>query len=136
MSRLHLILNQLAQFDCNQKNINKFLDQMIDSQGGISQNATLELRFDLILEKSALVSGEVGFQSYPVVVRAEKNAQGFVHGFEITIPYSSTCPCSASLSRQLYARAIEQSIPGKTINKADLMEWAQSQIGLVATPHC
>ena len=135
MSRVHLAINQLANFECNRSNINNLLSQMISSQGGISHEAKIELRFDLLLQKAALLSGESGFQSYPITIRAEKNKQDYDYEFEITIPYSSTCPCSASLSRQLYADAIDQAFSGSTINKADLMEWAQSQAGSVATPH-
>ena len=81
------------------------------------------------------LSNESGYQSYPVTVSAEKNEQSLVYEFEITIPYSSTCPCSASLAQQLHADAINQAFPNSTIDKAALMEWAQSQSGLVATPH-
>ncbi len=135
MSRVHLAINQLADLDCNRENINKLLGEMISSQDGISQEAKIELRFDLLLQKEALKSGESGFQSYPITIRAEKNKQNYDYEFEITIPYSSTCPCSASLARQLYADAIDQAFPGSTINKSALMEWAQSQAGSVATPH-
>jgi len=54
---------------------------------------------------------------------------------ELTIPYSSTCPCSASLSRQLYADAIDQTFPSDNIDKTQLLQWLQSQAGSVATPH-
>jgi GTP cyclohydrolase I len=135
MSRVHLAINQLANIDCDKANINQLLDDMISSQGGISQQAKIELSFDLILSKPALLSDESGFQSYPVVIRAEKNDQSYNYGFEFTIAYSSTCPCSASLARQLYANAIDTAFPDATINKADLLTWAQSQAGSVATPH-
>lgn len=135
MSRVHLAINQLADLECNKENINDLLGEMVSSQGGISQEARVELKFDLMLKKPALLSGETGFQSYPIVLRAERNRQGYDCEFELTIPYSSTCPCSASLSRQLYANAIDKSFPGTTINKSELLEWAQSQAGSVATPH-
>ena len=135
MSRVHLAINQLASIDCNKQNLEKLLDNMISSQGDISQQARVELSFDLVLSKPALLSDESGFQSYPVVIRAEKKDQGYNYGFELTIAYSSTCPCSASLARQLYANAIDTKFPGGTINKADLLAWAQSQAGSVATPH-
>jgi len=135
MSRVHLAINQLADIDCNKENLNQLLDNMITSQASISQQARIELSFDLILSKPALLSDESGFQSYPVVIKAEKNDQGYNYGFEHTIAYSSTCPCSASLARQLYANAIDSAFPDTTINKADLLAWAQSQAGSVATPH-
>ena len=72
MSRVHLAINQLADIDCNKENLNQLLDNMITSQASISEQARIELSFDLILSKPALLSDESGFQSYPVVIKAEK----------------------------------------------------------------
>ncbi|MCG8314089.1 MAG: GTP cyclohydrolase FolE2 [Pseudomonadales bacterium] len=135
MSRIHTVINQLEDLECNRENIDRLLGEMISSQGGISQEARIKLTFDLLLKKQALLSGESGFQSYSVTICAEKNKRAREYAFEITIPYSSTCPCSASLARQLYANAIDQTFPGSTIDKSDLLEWALSQTGSVATPH-
>ena len=135
MSRVHLVINQLATINCNKENLNLLLDNMISTQGSISQQAKIELSFDFILSKPALLSDESGFQSYPVVIRAEKTDNAYNYEFELSVAYSSTCPCSASLARQLYANAIDSAFPDATINKADLLAWAQSQAGSVATPH-
>lgn len=135
MSRMHLAINQLANQNFDQQSINALLDNLIASQNGISHQAKLEFEFDLMLKKPALLSDEFGYQSYPVVVRAEKSSQGYDYQFELTIPYSSTCPCSASLSRQLYADAINQSFTGSTIDKEQLLNWIQSPTGSIATPH-
>ena len=135
MSRIHLLINELADMECSQANLAGLLGDMISSQEGISQSARLELSFDLLLEKPSLLSGESGFQTYPVKVLVSKDAQGFECKFELTIPYSSTCPCSASLVRQLYATAINEQFPDATINKTDLLRWAESLDGSVATPH-
>jgi len=135
MSRLHLALNKLAERECNQSSIDELLEEMVRSQEGISKNAKIELSFDLLLKKPALLSGEFGFQSYPVVLRAERHGTELNCEMEIVIPYSSTCPCSAALARQLYANAINQQFPDSTVEKVELMEWIQSQAGSVATPH-
>ena len=135
MSRLHKVIHQLAEIECNKDNIENLLNEIIDSQDNTGHAAKIELTFDLMLNKPALLSDESGYQSYPIKINAEKNDQDLFYEFEITIPYSSTCPCSASLSRQLYANAIDNTFPDSTIDKAALMEWAQSQAGSVATPH-
>ena len=135
MSRLHSVINQLAELECSQANIDQLLSEMINSQQGIGHEAKIDLSFDVLLNKPALLSNESGFQSYPLIIRAEKNQKGSFYEFELTIPYSSTCPCSASLARQLYANAIDQAFPDSTIDKETLLEWAQSQAGSVATPH-
>lgn len=135
MSRLHQLINQLATKECNRANIECFLDEMVLSQSGIGQAARIELLFDMVLEKPALLSNESGFQSYPVAIKAEKTAAGFSCDIELTIPYSSTCPCSASLARQLYADAVNAEFSSNTIDKADLLDWIQCRAGSVATPH-
>lgn len=135
MSRLHHAINQLDQLEFNKDNIEKLLKQIIESQRGIGQQAKIELMFDLMLKKPALLSDEYGYQSYPVKLNAEQTEQGLLNEFEITIPYSSTCPCSASLARQLTANAIDEIFPDSVIDKAKLMQWVQSQAGSVATPH-
>lgn len=135
MSRLHSVINRLADHDCNRKTISHLLNEMIQSQLELGQAAKIELSFDLLLEKAALLSDESGFQAYPVTLNAEKNESGLRFEFGLTIPYSSTCPCSASLARQLYANAIDKEFSGESIDKESLLEWVQSRAGSVATPH-
>lgn len=135
MSRLHHVINQLAARECNQLNIENLLDELIQSQNGIGREAKIMLTFDVLLKKPALLSDEYGFQSYPVTLNLEKTVTGFSSELKLTIPYSSTCPCSASLARQLYADAINTKFPSSTIQKTDLIDWVQSPAGSVATPH-
>lgn len=135
MSRMHLAINQLAKKQFDQKNINGLLDELITSQDGISQQAKLEFSFDLTFKKPALLSDKFGYQSYPIVLKAVKGKQGYEYQLELTIAYSSTCPCSASLSRQLYADAIDSTFADASINKEQLLGWIQSSAGSIATPH-
>jgi len=135
MSRLHLIINQLASLHCDQGTIKKLLDDIVTSQSGIGQASRIRLSFDLLLNKPALLSGESGYQTYPIVIDAQKKPQGYQFQFELTIPYSSTCPCSASLSQQAMAEAIQRTFPESHVDKGELLEWVQSQAGVVATPH-
>ena len=135
MSRLHLLINQLAERECNQETLQGLLDEMVHSQSGISNAAKIKLTFDVLLKKTALLSGETGYQSYPTAICAQKTDQGYRYEFDITIPYSSTCPCSASLARQLYSGAIDQEFPDRQVDKDSLLKWIQSEAGSVATPH-
>ncbi|KZX51280.1 GTP cyclohydrolase FolE2 [Halioglobus sp. HI00S01] len=135
MSRLHRLLNQLAEAESSKTTLDRLLDELISSQGGLSQNGRLELSFELLLKRSALLSGESGYQTYPMVIRGEVAGGIRSYALEVTIPYSSTCPCSASLSRQLYAEAIAEQFAGDTIDKASLLNWVASAEGSIATPH-
>lgn len=135
MSRLHGLLHKLADHECNKLMIEQLLDESIAAQENIGQEAKLDLTFDVLLEKPALLSGETGFQSYPVTIRSEKNAKGLSCKLELKIPYSSTCPCSASLARQLLADAVNTEFADDSIDKEALLDWIQSPAGSVATPH-
>lgn len=136
MSRLHLALNKkLAGQTLTEDRLFSLLQRMVESQEGISSNARLVLEFDLVLEKPALLSGELGFQSYPVRIDAQLINGQLMLGLDLTIAYSSTCPCSASLSRQLYAEAINTKFMDNNIDKQALMNWVVSNAGSIATPH-
>lgn len=135
MSRLYRLINQFNAQVFSKSSLEQLLDAMVESQEGIGQAARVELSFDALLKKPALLSDQSGYQSYPVVFKAQKTPEGFACDLEVTIPYSSTCPCSASLSRQLYADAISKKFDGDTVDKAELLEWVQSQAGSIATPH-
>jgi GTP cyclohydrolase I len=136
MSRLHLALNEtLAGKTLTEDRLFSLLQCMVESQEGISSNARLVLEFDLVLKKPALLSGEFGFQSYPVRIDAQFLDGQLMLGLDLTIAYSSTCPCSASLSRQLYAEAINTKFMDSNIDKQVLMNWVVSNAGSIATPH-
>lgn len=135
MSRLYTVLGELGREPCTMDLMDRLLGDCVDSQGGISENARIALAFDLLLEKPALLSGEVGYQAYPIVISASAQGGQRVDTLELTIPYSSTCPCSASLARQLLANAIDEQFQGQEVDKASLLSWIQSEEGSVATPH-
>ena len=135
MSRLYKKLNELQVLQCNNESLHHLLASMMDTQQGSSRNAKLVLDFELLLKKPSLSKQAFGFQSYPISINSEfiNNTTSIV--LNITIPYSSTCPCSASLSRQAYSQAIDKTFSGEQINKADLLKWVESLSGSVATPH-
>ena len=135
MSRLHTLLNRLGTETCTKSSLDLVLNDIVHSQAGISNSARIDLAFDLLLEKPALLSGECGFQTYPLAIRGELIDGKVRYEIELTIPYSSTCPCSASLSRQLIANAIDAQFGSESIDKASLLAWIQSEQGSVATPH-
>ncbi len=135
MSRLHSILNKLGEEACTKTTFDRLLDEVVASQGGISSCARIELCLDLLIDRPALLSDETGYQAYPVTISGELKNDKRSYEVGVTIPYSSTCPCSASLSRQLLANALDDRFEADTIDKESLLEWIQSDDGSVATPH-
>lgn len=135
MSRLYQLLKEVGHTEFCQPNISKLLDKTISSQDNLSQSAKIELKFDIVTEKPALISSGTGFQRYPFLIRAIKSKYGINTEFEFVITYSSTCPCSASLSRKLFSDQIEDNFEGENLNKSMFIEWLNSQSTTIATPH-
>lgn len=55
---------------------------------------------------------------------------------KVDIPYSSTCPCSAALARQLIQEAFEARFGrGETVDADAVHAWLGTTQGVVATPH-
>ena len=133
MSRLHAIINKLSELPCNKKTIDSLLEELVVSQKGISNSAKIDLKFDLILDKKSLLSDESGYQTYCVEINAQKREGQFDYNINITIPYSSTCPCSAALARQLQAEAFVKSFPSESISQKDVAKWLSNNS--IATPH-
>lgn len=136
MSRLHLALNRdLGNQTLTLETLQALLSQMQRSQEGISKNAKLALSFDLVLSKPAMLSGEQGFQRYPIRIESVLRDNEFSTQVDVEVPYSSTCPCSASLSRQLYSEAFDQRFGEESIPKDQILQWILQEAGSVATPH-
>jgi len=133
MSRLHALLNQFSRTPYSKESIDALLTQMVESQEGISHSAKLTLTFDLLLTKPSLLSELAGFQSYRIEIHAHRLDDRYEYSLHLNIPYSSTCPCSAALSRQLLSEAIDSQFPSSTIDKDELLAWTNKTT--VATPH-
>ena len=136
MSRLYLLLNEFSREDVlTVAKLKSFLTQMLASHNGISNQSCLQLDFDYFVDQPALKSEYTGWKDYPVSIKAvlEDNTVSVELG--VKVPYSSTCPCSAALSRQLLQRAFSDNFADQeTIDKSAIEEWLKAE-GSVATPH-
>ena len=135
MSRLYALVNTLNNHPLDQSCVGNLLSEMIASQANLSKASKIEIAFNLTIKKNALKSSHAGFQSYPIKIVATNINSKVSTELQLTIPYSSTCPCSAALTRQLFAQTIDNTFEGDTIDKSDLLQWMESQAGTVATPH-
>ena len=134
MSRLHAILNELQAKVCDKDGLDLLLEKMVTSHAGTSQSARISLAFDLLLPKESLLSNETGFQSYCIEINGRLLNGRYDYGIKITVPYSSTCPCSAALADQLFSNAIENRFIEPRIDKQELISWLHST--KVATLTC
>ena len=137
MSRLYLLLQErCAEQPLTPKLLSDLMLAQCESQNGISDAVRLHLSFDLLLNRPALRSEYSGWKAYPVEIDVELRGSEVEIDLKLSVPYSSTCPCSASLSRQLLEEALQQDFADQTsLSKTQISEWLLSERGSVATPH-
>jgi GTP cyclohydrolase I len=136
MSRLFLVLDTLStEQHVNPQTISQALTHFISSHEGLSDKAQIEFKFELALRRKSLISEKAGWKSYPVTLTStiENNTINFELSVDVT--YSSTCPCSAALARQLIQNAFNKEFSEKTVNQEDVLAWLGTTQGIVATPH-
>lgn len=134
MSRLYLSLEALADAELSPTLLRELLKQFLRSHAQLSRRASLALRFDLMLRRPALVSPLSGWKRYPCEIHAqfEDALQLELH---LNLPYSSTCPCSAALARQLIQERFDADFTGRPLKASEVRAWLGSPQGIVATPH-
>jgi len=137
MSRLYQsAMNLFESETLNFEMMNRVLDQFLLSHSDISTEAAISASFEWMTKRSSLVSGIEGWRSYPIKLHASKKHNKVVFAAEVEIMYSSTCPCSASLARQLIQnRFIECFQDTPFIERDALVEWLGLEDSICATPH-
>lgn len=138
MSRLYRLLDTFSgEQVVTPASLHQLLIQCVDSHRECgSQQAHLSLAFDWMLRRPALVTPELGgWKSYPVRLDAHWNAGNFRLDAWVTVAYSSTCPCSAALSRQLVEQAFSRHFgEADTIPLQAAADWLRDN-ATWATPH-
>jgi len=135
MSRLYLALEKLEETELSPKLLHQILQLFLDSHEGLSRTASLSIHTDLLLKRPALVSPLAGWKRYPVSIEAHLQNAVFHVELKIEVPYSSTCPCSAALARQLIQQRFVDDFANKKLEHAEILAWLGSANGIVATPH-
>jgi GTP cyclohydrolase I len=135
MSRLYLALEVLEGENLSPALLRRVLQQFLDSHEGLSNNAYLNIHTDLLLKRPALISPLAGWKSYPLSIAASLKNQMFHVELKIDVAYSSTCPCSAALARQLIQAQFVDDFANKPLQHAEVLAWLGSTKGIVATPH-
>jgi GTP cyclohydrolase I len=135
MSRLYLALGKLEDSPLSPDLLRRILQRFLNSHEGLSRSASLTLRTDLMYKRPALISPLAGWKRYPVAIEAHLKNSMFHVELQVEIPYSSTCPCSAALARQLIQQKFVDDFANTNLEHAEVLAWLGSQKGIVATPH-
>ncbi|MDX1705294.1 GTP cyclohydrolase FolE2 [Pseudidiomarina sp.] len=137
MSRLYLLLEDLSNNDVlNHDSLRKLLHDFIDSHDGLADQAYVKFSFDYHLRRKALVSKKPGWKAYPITLVGRYDNGKLALQLGVEVPYSSTCPCSAALARQLIQDAFAEQFGTDAEVDAELIHrWLGTSQGIVATPH-
>lgn len=136
MSRLYLLLDDLSTSnELNYQSIVSLLDGFISSHQELSDNAKVVFKFDYHLRRKSLISGKEGWKAYPITITGRVNKGEVSIELALDMRYSSTCPCSAALARQLIQRSFTEKFTQEDVNFEQVHEWLGTTEGIVATPH-
>jgi len=138
MSRLYGLLERVSEGQAlTPVALKALLADMIASHADCgSQHARLRLQFKLMAKRPALKTPALaGYKAYPVTLEARLIKGVFSLTAQVQVTYSSTCPCSAALSRQLIEQAFIDSFGDyASLTPAEVAIWLRSRATL-ATPH-
>ncbi|WP_122313907.1 GTP cyclohydrolase FolE2 [Pseudomonas cichorii] len=138
MSRLYTLLDSFAEHQLFTPGaMAALLEAMVSSHADChSSRARFRMSFNLLCRRAALKTrGLSGWKSYPVVLDAVWVDGKLSLDASVEVTYSSTCPCSAALSRQLLEEAfLAQFGEQSELTPAHAALWLREN-GSFATPH-
>lgn len=137
MSRLYLHVDQaLSEQALTPATLRALLSAFLDSHRDLSTRAMVRVGFDYLVRRPALLSDNAGWKSYPAVVTAVLEDGRFELELAFQVLYSSTCPASAALARQLIQQRFREDFArSDTLARDQAVDWLGSEQGICATPH-
>lgn len=136
MSRLYLITQDvLTKTEMSLELLGQATNEFLKTHEDLSTQALVQVQFEAPLVRKALKSANQAWRSYPVVLSAF-NEEGVKNYFvEVVVTYSSTCPASAALSRQLIQDGFKQQFQDQSLDFDVVHSWLGTPQGILATPH-
>ena len=137
MSRMYHAFHRFcAKEPLSFEGLKQLLLKVIRDQKETSQSGRVRVSAQWPVERKALKSAFSGWRYYPFFyeVTYRKDSFDFVLGGEVL--YSSTCPCSAALSRQIISNQSDQEFSDSNqIEKTKVSKWLTEESALAAVPH-
>jgi len=137
MSRLYLHVDKhLSAEPLTPCSIRRLLRDFLESHAELSDRAMVRISFDHLVRRPALKSDNSGWKSYPLTIAGVMDKGQFILEVGCEVVYSSTCPCSAALARQLIQeRFSEDFARGTPLDYDAVVAWLGREQGICATPH-
>ena len=136
MSRLYLRAQRALEKGLTPARVRAVLADMRASHAQQSESAFLDAALTLPVRQTALVSGESGWRHYPVRAGGRVTADGVTLTAAVRVEYSSTCPCSAALSRDLTRAALADRFgEGGPVTLEEVADWLDGEGAIAGHPH-
>jgi len=137
MSRLYLLANErLGTEPVDPRMLESLLRAFLRSHHDLADRARIGIHFEHLIRRKALRSDHHGWRAYPVAIDAVLAGDAFHLDIGTQVVYSSTCPASAALSRQLVQQRFAADFgAGDPLSHAAVFAWLGSERGMAATPH-
>ncbi|ASK35334.1 GTP cyclohydrolase FolE2 [Alloalcanivorax mobilis] len=136
MSRLYLMLEEtFGDHSVSAESIELLLKNFLETHDGLSDRGFVQFDFEYSMRRPALKSSYSGWKSYPVTIKGTLSDEGMRIELAVEVPYSSTCPCSAALARQLIQDQFRRDFKEGKVDADTVFEWLGTEQGVVATPH-
>jgi GTP cyclohydrolase IB len=136
MSRLFKILSQMHEQELSWPWLSNCLEQMLVSHDSLSDAGRLQVSFELPVLRKALLSQEHGWRSYPLTYEVVASAKGKRElNLTARVLYSSTCPCSAGLSRQAMQDEFRKVFKEPSVHVSEVMKWLSQPNSVPAIAH-
>ena len=137
MSRLYLILDEHATTRAlTSAGLKLLLKSLLESHRDLSTHAFVEFSFDYYLRRRSLVTEHSGWNSYPVAIRGMAVDGKVTIELDLGVWYSSTCPASAALARQLIQDRFEGDFgTAGSVRAAEVKAWLGTEDAIAGTPH-
>ena len=136
MSRIYKTLQEkLPREILSQELLQNCVQQFLQAHLDLSRRASLQLDFNWSLQRLSLKSEQKAWRSYPVSLRAEFDGKKFSFFVDVRVDYSSTCPASGALARQLVQEEFAKNFAHETLNFENIKAWLGREEGMIATPH-
>jgi GTP cyclohydrolase IB len=135
MSRIFRVLMGLQEQELNWAWLKENLQKILESHEGLSDSGKLEVSFELPVRRKAIVSEQQGWRNYPVTYKISSRDGELDCRLTTKVLYSSTCPCSAAISRQAVQAQFAKDFEGKTLQFNEVADWLGLESSMVAVPH-
>jgi GTP cyclohydrolase I len=137
MSRLYLLVSDaLSAGTLTIAGIRSLLGSFLSSHEGLSDHARITIGFEHLVRRRALRSDNSGWRAYPITIDATLSGETFRVEVTTDVVYSSTCPASAALSRQVIQDNFAKTFASdKPLDRETILAWLGTEQGIIATPH-